>query len=364
MKNEDRYVISMSEAGGWDALVQRFPDCTVFHTSPWLDSLAAVTGAKPLLLRATVDGDCVGVWPVLVLRKAVLRILGSPLPGWSTPYLGPLFAPEADVPAVLRAFLAHPALRRHAFFACRVLDRRRPVDLGALGFSQVTRFETYRLSLTRDEEVLWSNLDPECRRLVRKAQKLGVVVSTEEDEGFMEPFWAMTVETFAKRGVAPAYSKELLLELWKRLHPVGGIEVCSAFLDGKRLGSQMMALDGRAAYGIALVSDQARIREIPSNQILLWETIRRVKAKGLEEFDFVSTLGGPGRFKRTFGPTAVHVATHWERCPNRLMRELRTWYERYLHHQRKVPRTPHGGAPGRESQGKTDPRSRDASRTV
>jgi len=77
-------------------------------------------------------------------------------------------------------------------------------------------------------------------------------------------------------------------------------------------------------------------RKIPAHNLLHWEAMTRAKAMGLRWYDFISTSGGPGRFKKTFGPQTVHRATHWERSSSKLMAMLKTKYERYLNKRRQV----------------------------
>src|SRR4051794_5591974 len=97
----------------WAEWLAYFPEHTVFHTLAWLQAVAAAHDLDLILMASTMAGYCAAVWPCLVMRKGPFRIVGSPLPGWSTPYLGPLFAQEVDEAQALRSMLGHPALKRY-----------------------------------------------------------------------------------------------------------------------------------------------------------------------------------------------------------------------------------------------------------
>lgn len=313
---------------GWDALLGDFTDATIFHRNGWLDILARDGATSVLRLVAERDGRAVAVWPVLAARKGPLRVLGSPFPGSSTTYLGPLFRDDADVAEALSAFLADERLRRGSYFACRVFDRRRPIDLTPFGFTAKSRFETYWLDLRRSEAELWNALESECRGRIRRAGKLGLEVRREVDAGFVDDFWRMSLETFERSaGRRPTYDGEFAAELWRRFHP-DRLLVLSAFLEGDRLATLVLPFDAHTLYYWGGASWQAH-RRLPSNNLLHWHAILEGRRLGLEGYDLVSTAGSAGVFKKRFGPRAVATATHWERTSSPLIQFLKQQYERY-----------------------------------
>ncbi|MGH7821663.1 MAG: GNAT family N-acetyltransferase, partial [Candidatus Binatia bacterium] len=316
------------DRAAWDDLVRPFREATVFHRLAWLDTLSAVHGYEIVLAEALEAGRRLAVWPALQTRKGPLRVIGSPLPGSSTTYMGPLIHPDADPGAVIEAFLRHEPFRRAAYLACRVIDRERPVNLTRFGFSMVKRFPTYWIDLTRSEERLWSDLKSECRSRIRKAQKLGLEVRREEAGAFVDDFWKMSVETFARSRTRPTYTHAFVRELWNRLHGGDEVLVLSAFLRGERIATLVLPMDDHALYYWGGASFQ-RHRALPSHNLLHWEAILEGKRRKLAGYDLISTNGGPGRFKRTFGPREVPMATHWERSSSRWTAVLKGAYEQY-----------------------------------
>ena len=115
--------------------------------------------------------------------------------------------------------------------------------------------------------------------------------------------------------------------VWERLNPAAMTLVLSAFLEGKRAAMLFLPHDRVAAYYWGGVSDFEFRKQAPNN-ILQWEAIKRLRERGIRTYDLVSTYGGPGLFKRSFGPEAHEVATHWERSSSRLVAWLRKMYER------------------------------------
>jgi len=335
MPGRSEIQVSAVEHSHWDALLAPFPDATVFHSLSWLNTVAATHNLNIQLARADVDGRCVGVWPCLWMRKGPLKVLGSPLPGWSTAYMGPLFADDADPNGVLRAFLDHKLFKRYAYFSCKVLNERRPVDMAAQGFSFVGKFDTYRVNTTLDETAMWDNMKSECRSRIRKAEKLGIEVRTETTPDFIDDYWQMSIETFAKANIQPTHNKQFLVELWKHLNPAKKLHVLAAYHEGDRVAMLVLPFDSHGMYYWGGAS-YLKHRDLPAHNLLHWHGMRDAKKFGLKGYDFISTFGGPGRFKKTFGPDTIEIATHWERSPSKLMAALKKRYESYLRKKQRV----------------------------
>src|SRR5713226_1890683 len=72
-----------SEAQRWDALIAKYPGWSLFHQRAWLDYLASSRG--------------------VALRRGPFRILGSPLRGWSSNFMGPVMNGAVDPAEFLAA---------------------------------------------------------------------------------------------------------------------------------------------------------------------------------------------------------------------------------------------------------------------
>lgn len=325
-----------SEIGDWDALLRDFPSRSVFHTRAWLELLCATHGLRPHLFRVEAgDGGCQALWPFLELRKGPLRVLGSPLPGWGTAYLGPLFRPGTEPGPVCRAVLARPEIRRASYLEARVLTGEPPVSLASLGWRELLQFETYLLSLERTEEELWQGVGSKTRNMVRKATKNGFEVEIETDPSCLDDFFAMSLEVFERWDLRPPFDLRFLRALWDHLAPAGRLRVQSAFLEGERAATVVLLHDDQTMYYWGGGSFD-RFRKLSPNNLLLWEAILAARELGLRRFDFVSSSGTAGRFKKSFGPEPVAIATHWGRSRTPVEAWLKRAYERWARRQRRA----------------------------
>ena len=71
-----------AERRDWDELVARFPNCRLVHKRPWIEWLEACGCGQPLYLVFELNGTIVAALPGLLVRLGLLRLYGSPLPGW------------------------------------------------------------------------------------------------------------------------------------------------------------------------------------------------------------------------------------------------------------------------------------------
>jgi hypothetical protein len=333
---ESDYSVSTVPEPEWDALVRQFPLHTAFHSLSWLASVAEAYGLRLALLKASLHDRPVAAWPCLSMRKGLLRIVGSPLPGWSTPYLGPLLA-NGHALDVIKAMLQHPELRRSAYFACKVLAENGELDLRSLNFTSTMRLETYRLDLRRGEDELWANCRRECRNHVRKAEKCSVEIRAETDGSIVDDFWSMSLETFGKSGVKPTYNRELIDAIWRRCGSGGNLDVISAFHQGTRIATLFLLHNEHTMYYWGGAS-RLEFRHIPANNLLQWHAIRMARQRGRATYDFVGTYGKPGTFKASFGPAPVVIGAMWERSASRFLSSLKQQYERHMRRRQSIQR--------------------------
>jgi len=336
--------VRTEQGPAWDALIDRAPTATVYHREAWLGALESTTGTPIHRLVCEHDGQPVCCWPIGLMRKGPLRVGGSPLPGWNTAYLGPVFLAHAGIEqpgdplAILRAMTHTSPIKNPSFLALRLMDA--DIDLAPMGFRETRAFETYEMDLTRGEEALWSGLKSTCRTRIRKGEKNGLEIREETDGSYLDPFWTMASDVFAKSNQRPPYSRELLGLIESRLRANEELLVTSAFKDGERVATLIVPHDGRSAMYFAGGTHASALALAPNN-LLHWKTMLLCMERGIRTYDFISNRGSPGKFKKTFGPNERVSCRHWERAGNPLVAKLRDVYEKRARAGRRI--TPDSG---------------------
>jgi len=300
-----RLVPTPLDAVPWDDLDSR-TGRSVFRTRPWLEFLRRTQGAQPVVAQVLVDDDPSGWFTAAVVRRAGLRILGSPLRGWTTSSMG--F--DLDRPIPSGALLA--AVRRHAFSDLRcvhleLMDRAIGADVAVPRDFRSDAFRGWELRIDRDDDELLAAMRPNGRRDVRRALRNGVTVEEVDprvDPAFAAEYFGQVRTAFAKRGLAPTYPLERVTAMIEELHPAGLVVLLRA-RDGEGRSAAtglFPGVPGSAAVFWMGASPPEQQSLLP-NEALMWHALRTWRERGAVSFDF----GGGGEYKRKYGGDEIEV---------------------------------------------------------
>jgi CelD/BcsL family acetyltransferase involved in cellulose biosynthesis len=295
----------------WDDLnwaeLDSFSDRHLFQSRPWLEFLAEFQRAKPAIARLVDGGETLGYFTGLIARKAGMRFLGSPLPGWTTPYMG--FNLHPDVP---RQFAAS-ALIEFAYKELGVLhlelrDRwMAPGEGSALGFARRNDVgyddRTFEIDLSPPVDAVFGRMDSACRRAIRKADKSGVTIEEVGDPAFAAEFYDQIKEVFVRQGLVPTYGIERVESLLRHLLPTGSLLLLRARdAEGTSIATGIYPAfkDLMFFWGGASRKDFQHNRP---NEALHWHAIQYWKARGMTRYD----LGGYMDYKKKYGGAEVSI---------------------------------------------------------
>ena len=285
----------------WERM-DTFADRQVFQTREWLAFLDETQGGEPVVC-AVKDGSAeVGYFTGLITRTYGIRMLGSPLPGWTTGYMGfnlEQGVSRADAAASLVRYARESLGCAHVELRDRDLAVQE-VDGG--GFS-VDRFTTFEVDLARPEDEIFAGMASACRRAVRKSEKEGVITEQASDLEFADDYYAQLVDVFAKQSLRPTYGVDRVRALISHLQPSGRLLLVRARNPaGKCIATGIYPALGRSMYfwgGASWREDQI----LRPNEAVFWYAIRYWKERGVKAFD----LGGGGEYKRKYGGRELEV---------------------------------------------------------
>jgi len=282
-------------AAEWDATTAQFDSTLVFHHSAWQNFLDETQPGETLRFRVTHSGRTEGYFLARLVRKGPFTILGSPLPGWTTPYMGPILPSDFDQSAFLTA-LEHLCLELridHVEISHPLLD---PERMQAHGFRAIAH-PTFLVPLNPDVNQMWARLKN--RNSIHRARREGLTAEETADPSFVDRYYAQLREVFAKQQLVPTYSIERVRSLVRHLYPhhLLAIEV--------RLGNQSVATglfpyDARTVYFWGGAS-WLRYQALRSNHLLHWALMCRAAQRSVGAYD----IGGTILFKTRFGGTRV-----------------------------------------------------------
>lgn len=339
--------LSLTTPRGWDELLQTCPDAELFHRRPWLDFLAASCGADIRLWAILEAQETVGYFAGGIIRKGPFRVLGSPLKGWGTNYMGPISLGHLDVAAFLGAV---DSLARTERLAMVELESRM-LDTAAMATAgyQCVPGDTYVLSLTTDSRHLWEHLDSHARNRIRRALGAGLSVEEADTSQVAGTFYDQYCQVLKHKAVAPPYTRDRPRLLFEHLTPANQLfALCVRDTVGNVIATGLFPHDDRTMYFWGGASWRES-RDLCPNDLLHWHAIRLAAAHKLVYYD----MCGTGRFKRKFRGAHVSLA-RWHKFFLPGARWARGGYEALHEARRRVhayalPR-PRMLAPPRSSQ--------------
>jgi CelD/BcsL family acetyltransferase involved in cellulose biosynthesis len=174
----------------WRTIVAAHEDADVYHGVEWLEFLRASQAAEPVVATVRANGRPIGHFVGAIVRRLGVRILGSPLRGWTTPSMGFLLEPGADRRAAAEALRTF-AFRELGCLHVELADRHlTPADMAGAGF-ELELDPTFRLDLRPSEEELLSGIRRTSRQEIRKALRAGVRAELATDDTFVDEFTAI-----------------------------------------------------------------------------------------------------------------------------------------------------------------------------
>ncbi|PYN50956.1 MAG: hypothetical protein DME00_03690, partial [Candidatus Rokuibacteriota bacterium] len=199
--------LSEDQSARWDDLIAPYEGAQLFHRSPWLDYLAASRGIEVRLWAIRDAETSIGYLCGGLVRKGPFLLLGSPLKGWGTNYMGPIMDSDADPLGVVRAL---DDLAKREDLAMTELEGRALSDsvMQASGFEAV-RSWTYEVSLAPDDpHRMWNTLSSTARNRIRKALKNGLTVEDTDDPSIADEFYDQYSALVKHKGFTPPYLRE------------------------------------------------------------------------------------------------------------------------------------------------------------
>jgi CelD/BcsL family acetyltransferase involved in cellulose biosynthesis len=323
------------EVAAWDEIVARFCQHRLFHLTCWLRYLSAATGARVVQLLYERDGEIVGCLPGLLVRKGFLRVFGSPLAGWQTESMGPVFDPArvsaAEIGGAIVPFLRARYGVQHVELTCAQLDDEAAMnDLRFRGGA----VSTYRVPLfPGDEARALRNIKAKTRNQLRKAIKLGLRVVRETDESFVPEFYDQMREVFARRGRAVPFAERRVLECFRHLQRAGHLLALSVRLPREEtcIATGLFMIEGRELH-LWGWAHRTSARWYCPMELLTWAAMQHGMAAGCTTLD----MAGGGEAKLKFGAVADETLRHWLWSRYGWLAQLRVGAERAYRWQQRA----------------------------
>lgn len=312
---------------GWDAAIRGYATKGLFHESAWLRFLERSQRAELHAIRLRgARGAVLGYVCAAAVRKGPFRLLGSPLQGWTTNFMGPL-VDDVDGPSLLATLdrwcralradyieLCHPALP--------------PALMRGAGW-ELDADITFLVTVD-DERRMWDRLTSECRNRIRRGVKHGLRVERTTDPGFVGQYHQQLQDVFLRQGRVPTYGEARVRALWDSLMPAGRLLALRVLHGDRVVATGVFPHDERAIYFWGGASWTSAYPLCP-NELLHWHAMLFALERGIPTYN----MSGGGSFKPKFGGRQVAVE-RWFKASSPWSRLGRVAFGRYVRTRQRV----------------------------
>jgi CelD/BcsL family acetyltransferase involved in cellulose biosynthesis len=265
----------------WDA-IHSLDECNIFQTQPWLSYLTRTLREKPIIIKIHENGEVLGYFTGIIIKKFGIRILASPLRGWTTYFMGFNLKPNVSRREILKVFpeFVFKRLRCHYF---QIVDPYlKEADLAGLHIP-FDNLQWFAIDLKPTEDEIFSKFkDKSCRRAIRRAIKKGVTVEEATDLSFADEYYSQFQEVLGKKGLSPDYALEHVKSMIEQLLPTGNLLLLRARnSEGICIATNIFLSYGRLAVGWGGAS-RAQYQHLNPNELVYWEGIKAMKARGAQ----------------------------------------------------------------------------------
>ena len=278
------------------------PEIPLFSQAWWLDATA---GKNWSAVIASKKSGIVGALPFVLKRKWGFTQLAQPK---LTQTLGPWLrktdksypkqlAHEKEVLKALAEGLPQAVCYRQNWHS----SVTNWLPFYWLGYTQTTRF-SYRLDLAGGEAAIWSGLQENIRREIRKAKNR---FELQVAPGSLSEVTRLSEETFRRQSKRPSYPARLVEEIDRAAAARQACDRLVAFdPEGKSHAGAYIVRDLDTAYYLIGGGDP-ELRQSGAMSLVLWEAILRQPAH-VRYFDFEGSMIEPiERYFRAFGALQV-----------------------------------------------------------
>jgi FemAB-related protein (PEP-CTERM system-associated) len=294
----------------WDASIDEQAKNAFYYDPRWLEILTTFYGYHITCLTTTGgEGQITGFLPLCAVSSPLTgrRLVSLPFSD-HCPFLA---ADEASANDLIEQAL-HLARQRKV----KYLELRAGANKALAQRSDLTEsnlYVTWAICLSGRVEDVWSRLRRPVQRQIKKSRKIGVQIRVAESREDMCLYYALHLQTRAKKHGMPVQSPEYFLTLWDTFAASGTLRLLLAEYEGNAIaGIILFASDTTLHYAYG-ASDEKHL-ELAPNNLLFWDAITWGCEQGYKVFDLGRTArenDGLMEFKRRWGAAQVPLPYYY-----------------------------------------------------
>ena len=282
--------------------VESFGNTNIFQTKSWINFIAQTQNGEPIIIEIKDDGNLAGYFSGLIIKKLGFKILGSPLRGWTTSYMGFILKNKSSGIEILKDFVPF-VFHKLKCIHFEIMDKNITIEGCKEHSLKYELFSSFEVDLSGSVEENFYKLSKNCRRDIRRAERNGVIVKTSNDKDFVLDYYDQLKDVFKKQSLNPTYSAKRIESLIQSFYSGDNLFLFKAFNDKHQCIATgifpsyngKMFFFGGASY--------RKFQNLLPNEALIWHAMKHGIENNIHTFD----MGGGGHYKRKYGGKIITV---------------------------------------------------------
>ena len=308
---------------GWDDNIKKFDTKTVFHETSWHDHLLSIHKKSRIeYFSINEKNTIIGFFCCMVVKKFGLKIMGSPLGGTGTNYMGPVvnkdFNQDKLIDSIVRICkkfgIAHLEICND-FLSPHVMSRNE---------FNIYNDCTHKLKIAETKEEAFNNLKSTCRNRIKKALKNNLSVEVTGSSSIIEHFYEQFKEVYGKQGMAAPFGISRIKSLYNSLYDRRRLLTVWVRNNNEVIATGLFPYDENAIYFWGAAS-WLKYQKLCPNEILHWNVIKFAVEKNIKEYNM---CGGGSQFKNKFGGTDVDYL-HYSKSLFPMLNSFRNLFKKW-----------------------------------
>ena len=293
-------IIDPTRTPQWDQWIQSFPDCSIFHSSPWARVLMESYGQKPRYFALMEKEQPRALLPIMEVKTLFTSKRGVSLP--FSDFCEPMALDRESFEILYASARDHG--RRNGWSSLSLRGGSQ-----FLGFApQREHFVGHVLDLSPGPDDLFGHFRSSTRRNVARAQKCGVRVSLEKTPESMRSYYDLHCLTRKRHGVPPqplSFFRQIQHHLIGRDH---GFTALARHQGRVIAGAVFLHWGKHALYKFGASDD--RFYETRANNLVMWTAMEHFSRRGFAQLHLGRTERentGLLQFKKGWNPKATSI---------------------------------------------------------
>jgi len=294
-----------SRPENWDDIIKSFDSKTLFHESAWHDHIETIyKNATVNYYYIQENESVIGYYCALVVKRFGMKIMGSPLKGTGTNYMGPIINQHTDQVPLMTAILDMCKREKisHLELSNDILD---PEIMRSFNF-KLYNFVTHKIPVPDEEETAFKNLKSTGRNRVKKAMQNNLKVEILDNDRIIPTYIEQLKEVYGKQGMSLPFGINRVQSLCNIDRANHNLLKMGIIYDNEIIATGLFPYDENAIYFWGAASWMKDQHLLP-NELLHWEIIKFAVNNNIKVYNM---CGGTSQFKNKFGGEDVEHVTY------------------------------------------------------